>query len=269
MSLLKNHFKPARRIGGIISLSFLILFAVVFFGWNYSNATVINKSSSNNTLQNGLVGWWTFDGKDVTANTTTDRSGQGNNGTRVGTTTPVVGRIGQAMKFGPGGGNYIKTVDLDLSGNFAFSAWVKLNAVGSGQIIINKTLTNTNYPSYALYILSDNKVYCWFATANSPAGWGTPSGSAKTLTVGIWYHIACSHDGTNIREYINGSMDANSPIARTGTAYNSPDNLWIGADNNSLTPFYDSPINGVIDDVRVYNRALSPVEIQQLYRMGK
>ena len=95
----------------------------------------IVSTSCSSGLTCGLVGYWTFDGKDIngTAATTTDRSGNGNTGTLVNmsaTTSPVVGKIGQALRFN-GTSQYVNGgtgASLNLTGNQSYSVWIKPTA---------------------------------------------------------------------------------------------------------------------------------------------
>ena len=95
------------------------------------SAPGIVSTSCSSGFTCGLVGYWTFDGKDINwmAATTTDRGGTGNTGTLVNmsaTTSPVVGKIGQALRFN-GANSYITGLSglPAAMGDFTLSAWVK------------------------------------------------------------------------------------------------------------------------------------------------
>jgi Concanavalin A-like lectin/glucanases superfamily len=85
------------------------------------------------------------------------------------------------------------------------------------------------------------------------AGDKTVAGTAM-LATGVWTHIAATYDGANLRFYVNGALVATK--AQTGAMAPSTGPLWIG--NNTV---YNEPYSGLIDEVRVYNRALSATEI--------
>ncbi|KHD08271.1 hypothetical protein PN36_17380 [Candidatus Thiomargarita nelsonii] len=82
---------------------------------------------------------------------------------------------------------------------------------------------------------------------------------------GKWYHIAATYDGSIMRLYIDGVED-NSKSYSAAIYPSAGGKLMIGADDDSseLNQF----LNGKIDDIRIYNRALSESEIQQLYQMN-
>ncbi len=70
-----------------------------------------------------------------------------------------------------------------------------------------------------------------------------------------WTHVAFTYDGATMRVFINGTQVASR--AQTGTIQSSSSPLWIGA-NQPYGEFF----NGLIDEARVYNRALTQAEIQ-------
>ncbi len=252
-----SHFKITK----IISLSlFLSLLTIIFFGYNPSHASIFSKTPSvPPTLNSGLVGWWTMDGKDVTATTVTDKSGSGNNGTRNGTTAITTGKIGQAMKFDGTSGNINDaTPPTVVTNDWTMSAWINpsnLNQLGSA---VSNGL--------------DNGV-----TGNGYAfGLGNGAGSAGDKLQGLlpgvawldpgytfsranaWYHVVMQRISGVTKFYVNGIQTANTSalVPLTPTDFN------IGS-QTGLRYF-----NGSIDDVRIYSRALSASEIMQLYKMG-
>jgi hypothetical protein len=98
---------------------------------------IVNKPSALG-LNNGLVGWWTFDGKDVSGVQAYDRSGNGNTGRywNATGTPPAVGKIGQGMKF-DGVDDYV-SINSGAVGNnesFTLSAWFKTSSSAGSQRI--------------------------------------------------------------------------------------------------------------------------------------
>ena len=73
--------------------------------------------------------------------------------------------------------------------------------------------------------------------------------------VNVWTHVALTYDGTIIRLYVNGAQAGSQ--ARTGSIQANSNPLWIGGNSP-----YGEYFQGLIDEVRVYNRALSQAEIQ-------
>src|SRR3989344_7382305 len=91
------------------------LIALLLFLWsNQASAFTISKPSVNNT---GLVGWWTFDGKDITRGRANDVSGQGNHGNLVNIATSTfynMGKLGQGFNF-DGGDDRINAPNINVT----------------------------------------------------------------------------------------------------------------------------------------------------------
>ena len=89
-----------------------------------------------------------------------------------------------------------------------------------------------------------------------PAGGGTFAGAnanafaASTLATNSWTYLATTYDGANLRLYVNGTLAATQ--AKTGAITSSTNPLTIGSD-----PIWGQYFNGLIDDVRIYNTALT------------
>lgn len=204
-------------------------------------------------INSGLVGWWTFDGN----NGTLDMSGRGNNGTISGGVIKTMGKLGQAMDFNGSTGG-ISVAGSSITGtNVSRFAWIKLDDTdsascgGGGRCEIISTGSNS------LFEWASSNFCVYGYNFNTPAWVCVP----RTITAKKWYHVGFTYDGTRVRIYqdgvdIGGNNDVPGTMAAMGT-------LYIGY-LNTIRFF-----NGQIDDVRAYNRALSPTEIQQLYRMGK
>jgi hypothetical protein len=234
-------------------------------GLYQSGAAKLNSSQSPGTLANGLVGWWTMDGADTvwssaTAGTEADKSGNGNTGTLTNmsrATSPVIGKIGQALQFN-GSTSYVTISGTSLNGStLSASAWIRASTCGNlrtGIITRRGGAGNWNFNVAG----SDGGNTCKLEFANS----GTILGYGNTtLSLNMWYHVAVVANGTSITFYVNGAPDGT--ITGTWTNDNNVA-INIGAMTAGTLYFF----NGIIDDVRVYNRALSASEVQQLYGLG-
>ena len=128
-------------------------------------------------------------------------------------------------------------------------AWVYPNAASSGW----RTILHKETDRYYLFAGS---------SGSGPAGGGTfGSGNVNTfgstaLAAGTWTHLATTYDGTTVRLYVNATLVASAPA--TGGIGVSGSPLSIGG-----TAAYGEFFNGRIDDVRIYSRALSQLEIEQ------
>ncbi len=243
-------------------------------GLYQSGAAKINSSQSPGTLSNGLVGWWTMDGADTvwssaTAGTEIDKSGNGNIGTLNGMTqsgSPTVGKIGQALRF-DGSSSYVDITNssgvADNLTNFSVSAWFKSSAsipgdaeivskFGAGGIATGEGWSLDIHGNALIGIIQG-------------AGGSTYAvkETAVTVTDGKWHHgVMVVTGGNTVALYFDGQNQTGSAVGGTVTSYTNASNIRVGNDYNSkLFP-------GTIDDVRVYNRALSASEVQQLYGLG-
>lgn len=229
------------------------------------NETAIN-SSQNNKITNGLVGLWSFNGADYDSSSTTaealDRSGSGNNGNVVGALR-TIGKVGQGMSF-LGSGTY---VDLGSSStlnpsNFTISAWVKpRNISGSyGYVYSNARDCCGTYKGIELWFSGNRLItQIWNSTAS------VLSSNAVIANNSDWVFITSSYDGATLRLYINGVLD-NSTATTLGVGSPASFNTAIGGMGMAPGTY---TIDANLDEVRLYNRALTATEIKQLYNMGK
>ena len=254
----------------------------------YTTVISTKQSSSQNIIQNfscisglscGLVGYWTFDGKDMVAGVVRDRSGSGNSGNLINIATSTFyspGKIGQSLNF-DGNNDYVLMGDiLDLNGGvpFSISTWVMFNDFTNSPAIIGKFDDNGNY-AYTLEMgqlfETDGSGLGLMLLDSSNASYIGRSTSRK-IVKGVWYHIVGTYDGgstsSSVKLYYNGVQvdDTNTQGGTFTTVRNVNAPLTIGSLLSSGIPNY--LIKGKIDDVRIYNRVLPQSEIIQLYNLG-
>ncbi len=224
-----------------------------------SGGQSVLSASRNNVLTSGLVGLWSFDGKDMNwrTNKALDKSGRGNDGTLVGmstTSSPTIGKIGQGMKFN-GNGQYITTAPISLP-KFTVAAWVNPSGNQTGY----SAVVSDQYPSYVNYVIAFTSGTTNVYGGIYNAGWYQTG--ASTLPINKWTHVSITFDNNILTLYINGASTTSvyAPI----TPQSSGTGINIGKR-------WDLPdyFSGLIDDVRIYNRALSATELKQLYNMGR
>lgn len=177
-----------------------------------------------------------------------DASGNGNNGIIAGAQW-IAGKFGNALSFN--GTNAIVIVNdsaaLDLTTGMTLEAWVFPTALNGFTDIIYKD-------SNAYWLVGSTP------TVQAPGGGGSfatamVSGSSP-LPMNTWSHIAETYDGTNILLYVNGVHVGS--LAQSGPINVSTGALMLGG--NALVS--GKNFAGLIDEVRIYNRALSSAEIQ-------
>ncbi|MCH8120793.1 MAG: discoidin domain-containing protein, partial [Planctomycetes bacterium] len=201
-----------------------------------------------------LVGWWKFD--ETSGNIAYDSSGNGNDGTFVGNPQWVPGKVGGALEFD--GDDYLDCGNgpsLEIRDQITIAFWFQVQAFQN---------------SWEAFFSKGDSAYR--ASRGGGSGDGTHLGISGTgagggngwfngptiITGGDWHHFAGTYDGTEGRIYVDGVLDASTPAS--GQINIEPENLWIG--NNSQNT--DRQLHGLMDDVRLYNRALTQEEIQEV-----
>jgi hypothetical protein len=215
----------------------------------------------------GLVAWWPGDGNGV------ERINQ-NNATAVNAATFGAGLDGQSFQLDANGSYFDAGNGPTLNvaqGDFTVMAWVRFNALShppgytyspAGDMSIVDKMDDSqavNGNGWRLLKQSDN--HFWFCTGAGPYNNCGGVHSATVAQVGPWYHVVGVKYGSNILIYVNGvyeSTVAEPPIYDTDVA-----DLLIGA--NKTEGAY---LNGNIDEVMLYNRALSAQEIAAIYQAG-
>ncbi len=250
----------------------------------YHEGAVTHGASPTSLIPNGLVGYWTFDGQNTNWNTdtTADVSGKGNTGKLINmstTTSPVLGRFGQALSFN-GTSQYVSipnstSVNMGGATSFSLSAWVNFSSFSTtncnAQFLIAKGQDTGSYVGFYGLDVGDTGG-CGASTGVKNVGLVfTPSSGTQSnltaivpgnLSTGKWYLITGTYNGTILSVYVNG-VNIGSQSA-TGANGSNTDYVSIGGAPLDIAG-YQYYTHGSIDDVRIYNRALSASEVQQLY----
>jgi hypothetical protein len=212
-------------------------------------------------ITTGLVGWWRLDDGGGTA--ASDSSGSGNTGS-LSSPAPawVAGKIGTGALSFNGSNNYVQITGLmGTPTDVTISAWANLSADGaaSGSEIVSigdyiaLRLDETDFPGHVtsgFYRGSDTNFY-FVSNNTSYAGTG-------------WHHFVFVFDHTNNARnlYVDGSVSGSTDTSGLAIGYTGDgSNTFIGRHGASSANFF----NGSIDDVRVYNRALTASDVAQLY----
>ncbi|MFH1227842.1 MAG: DUF2341 domain-containing protein [Planctomycetota bacterium] len=235
-----------------------------------------DQAVSDTWLYNaGLVGSWHF--SEGIGQSLLDMSGNGNNG-QLGSTSgadasdpswTAGGRFGNALTF-DGVDDYVSVANeppFDLTAQVTVESWVKLSASQSASTMWG--IAAKGYDGIFPYALIhtnntgiDGAKY-GFAFGGVTGGLWKLAGSTDSgslAAVGQWYYVVGTYDGAKFNIYVNGAFVASS------------DNTTIALNNIpvSIGAFYENGppkyfLNGAIDEVRIYNRALSAAEIAARY----
>jgi hypothetical protein len=199
----------------------------------------------------GLVGAWGFD--EASGSTVGDRSGKANNGTITGATRTTTGKFGGALSFS-GTGKWVTVPDstsLHLTTGLTIEGWMNPTANGAGSWRAMAVKETAGGLSWALYPFGDAGFPSAHVFTTSELWARGPTKPA----LNAWTHVAATYDGTTIRLYINGVQAATAP--QTGALIASTQPLRFGGD----APWGEW-FQGSLDELRVYNRALTAAEVQ-------
>ena len=203
------------------------------------------------------VSWWMFDeGLGVTAHD----SANDNDGTIYGATW-ITGKIDGALSF-DGLNDYVDMVDtvknyLDTS--YSVSAWIKADTLISNKAILGYRHSTDANP--VLFQIGHNNEDVGIDVRDNSLNLASAT-YANAITTDTWYHVAGVREANTVNVYVNGV--SGTPDSATFGAI-SPDNLKIGAFQFGGNPV-SNHFNGAIDDVMIFDRALSEEEIWELYQ---
>jgi len=207
----------------------------------------------------------------VVSGATAQDYGKGNNGTMLGGTTVVSGRLGKAFKFN-GSGAFIKMgnpASLNFgTGPFSLDVWFMSDGGGSS---IGNIVRKSNYP------VSGNGAGYWLRTGinegkqvleffagetvgykNQPRGRITTSINSK-----IWYRVVATRDSSGtMKLYVDGELKGTAQAPNADTTSEAPFTIGAWDDRFGVREFF----LGSIEEVSVYSRALDPSEIKSAYK---
>lgn len=237
---------------------------------NFGGTSASKKSIITGGAGSAPVGYWDFN--DLSGQSLTDRSGNGNNGTlgassSTGSDDPewiLAGKSGGALEF-DGSDDYAFLSDssaLNTGADFTISTWVKSSAAGTLQTFANMGAEFDWL--YNLYYHSTNTLNCKLYQANS----GSEYLQAYTSTDyrdGSWHQITCRVSGTQLDLFVDGNLVA-SDATPTGSRDTSTAGTFAFGRFNYSTPYH---FNGFIDETKIWDYALSQSQIAYEYNQGK
>lgn len=259
-----KYLKVRQRNQKLLLIIFFVTLIITVQSPISAHASTIGMSKPGNYL--GLVGWWTFDGKDTvwtssTAATTLDKSGNGNTGTLTNmnvSTAPVPGKVGQGLYVGSNGAILLNSL-VSSAKSYTFSVWINNKSVSAASTNLFDSQTGRfliGYGGCNSRVVSVYSNSLWKCVNNN----GT---NIQFLGDSAWHLLVFTLDNTTgvAKYYVDALF--------TGTS------TYVGTDLGNkfgIGSRYDNSFGNIVlqmDDVRVYSRVLSSSEIQQLYNMGK
>ncbi|HDZ69172.1 MAG TPA: hypothetical protein ENH43_01990 [Phycisphaerales bacterium] len=211
------------------------------------------------------IAYWKFD--EGQGDTAYDSAGD-NDGTVYGAQW-TTGQVNGALSF-DGEEDYVDCGNpSELNPEYVtIEAWIKTSSTGSTDSIVGKD--KSSWPQQRVWGFrkrGDNEKleFIVFKTDSDFAGiddWDFATGITN-ISDGIWHHVAGTWDGSIIKIYVDGQEDGSKGYVGS-LQQGQTNNVFIG----KMETFDPSYFNGLIDDVRIYDRALSADQIQQLYEDG-
>jgi hypothetical protein len=270
---MKQKFINSSIIFNLIILTTLTLTSCKKDATQSASSAAFN--AENATANSNLVAWYTFNGD------TKDHSGNGNN-VDFNNATPTAGKDGAsntAYLFN-GTTNYMTVPNsASLNPSSAITIIVVVQPLGfyQGECHSNRVICKgyNDYDNGRYTIGYDDQPFWQYQGCDEQVKEGKESfygayGDGQATSAGVtdlaihvkqgkWYTLAYTFDGRRSRFYVNGMLQAASVISTTFTPNNNP--LFIGRNQDPSYPYY---FNGIIDEIRIYNTALSQNNIQQL-----
>jgi len=236
-----------KTLTAVVIFTILVTVEVAFLQINQTaQASVIHPQVD---VPTGLSGWWRFsEGVGVLAK---DSSEFENDGTIYGATW-VDGKYDKALTFDGSASYVLIPHDSSLSSSeISVEAWVKRTRTGVEEMVVSKY--GGDYKEYYLFVNSGDTL-CFLI------GNGTDNVIAFSTVLldqtDVWYFVGGTYDGVNMRVYVNG-VDTTS-----GSPTQDPISHNVGGVTIGKASWYDGQFfEGVIDEVRIFNRTLSGSEI--------
>jgi hypothetical protein len=195
----------------------------------------------------GLVSYYSFEGGGFD-------DGKGNQG-RVVNASLTTGKVRDGYSF-DGVGDFIAVNDsssLDITGNLTLSAWIYPIENQVGYVV-------AKYQSYMIHLTGNPLVAqggIWVG-----GNWN-PLATTTSIPMNKWSHVVFTYNKSSARIYLNGTLSGSGTNSNSIDARNQI--LCIGAKNSTVR---DRDFNGSIDEVGVWNRALSSSEVREIYNYG-
>jgi hypothetical protein len=214
----------------------------------------------------GLASWWPGDG-------TAEDLVSTNHGVLVGgATADAVGEAGSAFHF-DGVSSYVEIPDsprFRLT-NLTVEAWVKFESLDSAgtasvgeQYLIFKQ--NSRVSAFEGFFLGKGRTGNsdrFEFVVSSATGQSADIVSTTTIAAGVWYHVAGVRGSNSIQLYVNGQLESQATVTFAQDYGNLP--LYFGTSGQA---YWDRKFTGALDEVGLYDRALSAADIQGIFQAG-
>jgi hypothetical protein len=184
----------------------------------------------------------------------------------------IAGKVGQGLSFSGSNSAYVEVANINSSSyatNFSASAWINPSTLsGANEYTVFGTRLN-NTSGWQLGIgatagtCGGSSCLIW-RTFNGGSQFSMNTGATNYVPINSWTHVAVVHTNGNASLYVNGNLVATQAITNPAQSGAQPFRIgFIGQGSGGFS------WTGGLDEVRVYNRALSASEVKELYLIGK
>jgi hypothetical protein len=245
---------------GKLGMKFLSILVLMF-----GSIMILSTELTAQVYPEGMVSYWKFE--EGNGNTALDALGN-NNGTINGATYDV-GLVGGTLSF-DGSNDYVEIPDdpsLRGMSQLTVEAWIYPKTVDPYYqgIVVKRNNTGWTEVTYQMY-LDDDYEGCWNVSNGGSPGGDARCGGPSVLAINKWYHFVGLYTGQMAELYINGNACGQAPFEGGNVSNKLNHRFLIGTfayGGSQAYSFY-----GLIDEVAVYNRALTQEEITQHYQNG-
>jgi hypothetical protein len=207
----------------------------------------------------GPVAWWKGE------NNAKD-SVSSHDGTLWGGAGFATGEVGQSFRF-DGVDDYVEIPsdpEMEFTGPFTVEAWMKYTGSPNGGVIVTKGQDADWWgQDWTLYVTQSGKLGIIFAISHDFAGIECNT----TISAGTWYHVAMVYDGAQLLGFVNGQLDGSLDIS-AGVLCPTQNPVRIGAGAPVNGTWNKGMFSGSIDEVSIYDRALSQSDLYSIYQAG-
>ncbi|QQS15466.1 MAG: LamG domain-containing protein [Candidatus Moraniibacteriota bacterium] len=263
----------------LITLVLSIVAGLYFWYGSKAGVSIDTPSITDTTVTSGLIAHYTFDPPDVVwsdaISEIKDHTGNGYhfNAVGLGESNLELGHIGQALNFIPGNATSLLRTEaaFDALATGSISMWIKWDgtSVGTSGTLLDRGDCGSNNGQFQLYMdMAASAIGLWMTAVS--AGCSATVDAETTLAISdpkAWHHIVFTDSSSGHVVYIDGSPQALSYTSGSSSVDFFFDNVG-GSQEYQIGRNSSEEFGGLIDDVRIYNRAISASEVYQLYTTG-
>ena len=220
------------------------------------NSSAQSAPATVSTTNYGLLAYYPFD--DGTSTIAHDVSGSGTNATLVNGPVWTTGQLGGALSFN-GTSSYVQTSTFaSVPTSITLAAWIKPNAAGG--VVFSEQGQGGGWHDSQMEVETNNTIKACIWTGSL-----TCAVAATGITYGNWYYVVLAYDSSThtLQTYVNGlltsSTSATKQYPASGLAYTIGKSESTNGGNGAY-------FSGVIDDARIYKRALSITDVANLFQ---